>query len=189
MPRFVALLRAVNVGKRQVKMAELRAWLESDGFTDVETYIQTGNVRVATTSRSSAKVEERLERVLAEGCGFEVPCIVLTPHELSQMHADARAIPPPFGEAAGQRRYVVFFKDPVAADAAARMAEYAAPTERIWAGGRAVHVWIAGPSQQAKVFGVFAKALAPGTSRDLKVVAALDERWGAGARGGIGSGG
>jgi hypothetical protein len=61
------------------------------------------------------------------------------------------------------------------------MAAYDAPTERIWANGRTVHVWISGRFQEAKVFGAFAKALSPGTNRDLKVVAALDARWGTGS--------
>jgi hypothetical protein len=43
--------------------------------------------------------------------------------------------------------------------------------------GRAVHVWLDGPSQQAKFLGAFSKALAPGTNRTLKVIAAVAERW------------
>ena len=44
MPTHVAFLRAVNVGKRQYPMAELRAALDAAGFEDVQTHIQTGNV-------------------------------------------------------------------------------------------------------------------------------------------------
>jgi len=179
MPSYVVLLRAVNIGKRQVKMASLREWLEEEGFTDVETYIQTGNVKVATRMRSPARVEARLEQVLAERCGFEVVCIVFTPEELTQVLADAEAIRDPFGDAAEQRRYAVFFKDPVAAEHVEAMAAYDPPNERIWAVGRAAHVWIRGTFQDAKVFGAFGKALTVGTNRDLKVVRALAERWGA----------
>ena len=45
MATFIAFLRAVNVGKRQVKMAGLRSELEANGFTDVATFIASGNVR------------------------------------------------------------------------------------------------------------------------------------------------
>jgi uncharacterized protein (DUF1697 family) len=179
MPRYVVFLRAVNVGKRQVRMAQLRGWLEDEGYAEVETYIQTGNVRLATPARSADKVERRLEELLAERCGFEVPCIVLTPEELRQVHADALALDPPFDPAAGSRRFVVLFKEPLEAEAVARMAAYDPPDERIWAVGRAAHVWITGNFHEAKVFGAFKKALAAGTNRDLKVVAALAERWGA----------
>lgn len=179
MPSFVAFLRAVNIGKRQVRMAQLREWLEADGFTDVETYIQTGNVRVSTRMRSKAKVEQRLEELLLERCGFDVSCIVLTPAELSGVYDDAMALEPPFPKSDDQRRYVVFFKDPIEADVVEEMAAYDRGKERIWAFGRSVHVWIAGNFHEAKVFGAFKKALATGTNRDLKVVATLAERWGA----------
>lgn len=179
MPFHVAFLRAVNVGKRQVRMADLRAWLEEDGFRDVETYIQTGNVRVGTPLRSAAKVEQRLEALLAERCGFEVPSIILSPAELTRVYADALALEPPDPAAPGQRRYVVFFKDEVAAEHLERMAAYDPPNERIRAVGRAVHIWISGSFHEARVFGAFKKALAEGTNRDLKVVATLAERWGA----------
>ena len=179
MSAFVAFLRAVNIGKRQVRMADLRSWLSEDGFTDVETYIQTGNVKVVTSMRSAARVEARLETLLAERCGFDVATIVLTPQELAGVYADALALDPPFGDEPGQRRYVVLFKDPVDAAVAERMSAYDPPGERIWAQGRAAHVWISGSFHEAKVFNAFKQALASGTNRDLKVIATLAERWGA----------
>jgi uncharacterized protein (DUF1697 family) len=179
MPSYIALLRAVNIGKRQVKMASLREWLEEDGFTDVETYIQTGNVKVTTRMRTAARVEAKLEKILAERCGFEVVCIVFTPAQLSAVLADAEGLDPPFGKAEGQRRYVVFFKDAVPAAHGKEMADYAPADERIFARGRAVHVWIRGSFHEAKVFGKFAKELTSGTNRDLKVVRTLVEKWGA----------
>ncbi len=44
MPRYVAFLRAVNVGGRIVKMDELRRLFAGAGFADVETFIASGNV-------------------------------------------------------------------------------------------------------------------------------------------------
>lgn len=44
MTRYVAFLRAVNVGKRTVKMEDLRRQLDTAGFKNVTTYIQSGNV-------------------------------------------------------------------------------------------------------------------------------------------------
>jgi uncharacterized protein (DUF1697 family) len=178
-PEYIALLRAVNVGKRQVKMASLREWLTEAGFTDVETYIQTGNVKAGSSLRSVAKVEAALERLLLERAGFEVACIVLTPQQLSQVYADAQAIePPPFAGDPEERRFVVFFKKPVAAEHVAKLADYDPPTERAWAVGRAVHIWIAGNFHEAKVFNAFKVALNEGTNRNLDVVRTLAERWG-----------
>ena len=62
---------------------------EDCGFTDVETYINTGNVRFNTPLRSRAKVEAALEKAFRKHAGFEVPTIVLTPAELRQIAEDA----------------------------------------------------------------------------------------------------
>ena len=181
MPTYVALLRALNVGGRFFKMADLRSCLEAAGLEDVETYIQTGNVRFRTAMRSPAKVERYVADTLAEGCGFGVPAIMLRPAELRAAYDDAgRLAVPSFGDADGQRRYVIFFKpgDVPGADAAAEIAAWSHDGESATVVGRAVHVWLAHPSHEAKLFGAFKKVLAAGTSRDLKVVTTLAERWG-----------
>ena len=54
MPRYVAFLRAVNVGGRIVKMDELRRPFAAAGFADVETFIASGNVIFDTTAKPGA---------------------------------------------------------------------------------------------------------------------------------------
>jgi uncharacterized protein (DUF1697 family) len=182
MPTYVALLRALNVGGRYYKMADLRQHLTESGLAEVETHIQTGNVVLRTPMRSAAKVEAHVERVLAEHCGFEVPAVVLSPHELRSIHDDARGLPAPaFAGGEQQRRYVTFFKpgDAPTGEVAERVAAWDEPGEAAWVLGRAVHVWIDKSSLDARFYKTFKKALAPGTARDLKVVAAMTERWGA----------
>ena len=181
-PTYISLLRALNVGGRFYRMADLRGHLEESGLEDVETYIQTGNVRFRSGLRSAAKVERHVEAVLGEHCGFEVPSIIFTPRELRQVHEDARGIaPPPFASGDGQRRYVTFYKagDAPTGEVAERIGAWAEPGESAVVIGRATHIWLGHPMMEARFFGAFRKALAPGTNRDLKVVAALDARWGA----------
>jgi uncharacterized protein (DUF1697 family) len=180
-PTYIAFLRAVNVGGRYYKMAALRDHLTASGLQDVETYIQTGNVRFRSPMRSATKVERHVESVLGEHCGFDVPSVILTPVELRAVHQDALTLPPPpFASGEGQRRYVSFFKPGEApgGDVADQIARWSEPGESAVVVGRAVHVWLDRPTQDARFFGAFKKALAPGTSRDLKVVAALADRWG-----------
>jgi uncharacterized protein (DUF1697 family) len=181
MPTYIALLRAVNVGGRVYKMAALREHLTASGLTDVETYIQTGNVRFTSTMRSDAKVEKHVEKVLGEHAGFAVPAIVLRPAELRKAYDDMLALPAPdFAEDDGARRYVSFFKaDEVPdADVAAQIAAWDEPGERAAVVGRAVHIWTARPMSEVKFFEAFKKPLAPGTNRNLTVVKTLAERWG-----------
>jgi uncharacterized protein (DUF1697 family) len=182
MPTYVALLRAVNVGGRYYKMADLRDHLAESGLTDVETYIQTGNVRFRSAMRSPVKVEKHVESVLARHCGFDVPTILLTPAELTEVYDDALHLPAPsFADHEGLRRYVSFFKtgEAPAGEVAQRMRSWPEPGERADVVGRAVHVWLDHPTHEAGFYRTFKKALGPGTTRDLKVVTALVERWGA----------
>ena len=181
MPMYVALLRAVNVGGRFYKMADLRDHLTESGLEDVETYIQTGNVRFRTSMRSAAKVETHVEAVLGEQCRFDVPSVIFTPQELRRVYDDAMGIEPPsFGAQDAQRRYVTFFKlgHAPTGGVAQQMQAWEEPGESAVVIGRAAHIWLNRPTHEAKFFGAFKKALAPGTQRDLKVVTALNEKWG-----------
>jgi uncharacterized protein (DUF1697 family) len=180
MPTYIALLRAVNVGGRVYKMADLRSHLAASGLAEVETYIQTGNVRFASRMRAPARVERHVESALREGCGFDVPAVILAPAELRQVYDDALALPVPFESSDGkQRRYVTFFKqgEQPGPDAAEAIAAWDRPGESAVAMGRAVHVWLDHPTVEAEFFGAFKKVLAPGTNRDLKVVTTLAARW------------
>ena len=60
MPEFVVFLRAVNVGKRKLTMAQAREALSDSGFADVESHIQTGNFLLGTSMRSAAMRRSRL---------------------------------------------------------------------------------------------------------------------------------
>ena len=89
-PAYVAFLRAINLGPtRKFPKAAIVEAVEDCGFTDVETYINTGNVRFRCSLRSRAKVEQALEKSFRKHAGFEVPTIVFTPAELRQVAADA----------------------------------------------------------------------------------------------------
>jgi len=77
MTTFIALLRAVNVGGRKVPMADLRELCEKEGFTQVQSYIQSGNL-VLGGKGSAAAVEARLEKAIAKAFGIDVPVMVRT---------------------------------------------------------------------------------------------------------------
>lgn len=82
MSRYVALLRAINVGGHVVKMDRLRALFDELGFSYVETVIASGNVLFSSGARSSAALEEKIERHLASTLGYEVGTFVRTPSEM-----------------------------------------------------------------------------------------------------------
>ena len=82
MPTWIGFLRAVNVGKRQVKMQALRELLQDKGFEDVETHIQSGNLKVRCATRSPSRVEAELRTLISDAFGFDVPVVVRTPAQL-----------------------------------------------------------------------------------------------------------
>ena len=176
MPSYIAFLRAVNVGGRVVKMADLRGWLGESGLRDVETYIQTGNVRFSTSLRSMDRVTDHVEEVLAAESGFDVPAVVVTPAELRAVHDVALAMRSPLS--GDPRRYVTFLKAEPTAEVreAIESADFEGEAAKVV--GRAVHVWLTVPAHKAKSYNTKVSKALVGTTRDLKVVATLAERWG-----------
>lgn len=179
MPSYVAFLRAINLGRtRKFPMADLRSCVEAAGFRDVETYIQTGNLRVSTSMRSVDRVAAALEAAFEADRGFVVPTVVLTPAELCRIHDDAHGLEPLVeGDV---RRYVTFLKSPAPPGVAAEIAAIEAEGEAARAIGRAVHVWVRDGYQSARISNArIERQLGIATTRDLKVVTALAQRWGA----------
>ena len=83
MPEYIALLRAVNVGKRLVKMAELARLCESCGLKDVRTYIQSGNVVFRSKSANTSTLRRKIEKQLTKSLGYDVEVILTSADALA----------------------------------------------------------------------------------------------------------
>jgi uncharacterized protein (DUF1697 family) len=87
-PRYVALLRSVNVaGHGRIAMNELRESFVGLGYTDVTTYIQTGNVLFSTPARREAAIVAAIEERLAEDLGDSPAVILRSVPELARIGA------------------------------------------------------------------------------------------------------
>ena len=83
--RYVALLRGINLGARnKLAMGDLRALVESLGGTDVETYVQSGNVAFGSTA-SAGRLETALAEKLRTVHTLEVPVLVRSSAELDEL--------------------------------------------------------------------------------------------------------
>ena len=83
--RYVALLRGINLGARnKLAMGDLRALVESLGGTDVETYVQSGNVVFGSTS-SAGRLETALAEELRTAHTVDVPVLVRSSSELDTL--------------------------------------------------------------------------------------------------------
>ena len=83
MPKYVAFLRAINVGGHTVKMDYLRSLFEGLGFLNVETFIASGNVIFDSTSKSSKALEKKIESHLLKSLGYEVATFIRSTTELT----------------------------------------------------------------------------------------------------------
>ena len=175
MATYIAFLRAINLGaKRKFPKDSIKAAVEAAGGTDVETYINTGNVRFRTTMRSRAKIEAALEKTFLEDRGFEVPTIVFTPKELRAIADEAAS----FGH--GGRHYVSLLKDAPSAAAVKAIEESGTADEVARVGGRAVHLLLGANYHEARLTNAAVeKQLGVATNRNLTVIKELAARWGA----------
>ena len=83
MPKYVAFLRAINVGGHTVKMDQLRTLFEAVGFAGVETFIASGNVIFQSKSTNTASLEKKIEQHLLKVLGYEVRTFVRAIAELA----------------------------------------------------------------------------------------------------------
>jgi uncharacterized protein (DUF1697 family) len=113
MTSYVALLRGINVGgKNLIRMPALKACFEENGFEDVATYIQSGNVLFSTSGRT-AELTDRIEAMLAQAFDY-VPTVVVRSRK--QMRSIVDRAPKGFGSKPAQYRYdVIFLKEPLTA--------------------------------------------------------------------------
>ncbi|MBY5397093.1 DUF1697 domain-containing protein [Rhizobium leguminosarum] len=160
---FVALLRAVNVGGTgALPMAELKAICEGLGFSDVKTYIQSGNVLFRADEAEKA-VEERLDEALGKKMGKRPGVMVRSRKELDGIVADA-----PFPDAKPNFLLVYFLPEKPPGDALEKMV--APDGEEAKLAGREIYVHYPNGSGRSKLK---LPALKPGTSRNLNTVRKL----------------
>jgi uncharacterized protein (DUF1697 family) len=119
MTRYVALLRGINVGgKNLIKMPALKAFFEQNGFENVSTYIQSGNVLFDAADTRSVELTRRIEKMLADAFAY-VPTVVV--RNRKQMRAIVDGAPKGFGSQPAKYRYdIIFLKEPLTATAAMR---------------------------------------------------------------------
>lgn len=90
MTQYFAFLRAINVKNRYIKMVALREAFEQMGFANVATYIQTGNVIFETDEpQSHAQLEQTIETYLQQALGFDVPTMLRTAEQLTDLATQA----------------------------------------------------------------------------------------------------
>jgi len=174
---YLAFLRAINLGKTRVfPKDDIRRVVEEAGFTDAATHINTGNVRLTTSMRSRARIEERLEQAFAADRGFEVPTIVFSAAEFTRIAETGRRLS---AERPGlARHYVYLLKEEPSPAAVAGIAATASERGEMVVSGRAAHALLQPGYVEGRVDPLrAARLLGVATNRTLTVVTTLADRW------------
>src|SRR6266478_2811968 len=83
---YIAMLRGINVsGQKIIKMERLRASFQALGFTNVQTYVQSGNVVFKAATKSTAGIARRIETRISDDFGFDVPVFLKTAEQLGEI--------------------------------------------------------------------------------------------------------
>ena len=86
--KAIALLRGINVGGHKIiPMAKLKAIFESAGFKNVVTFIQSGNVLFDATATDVEALRTKVEKMLVDALGYDVPAIIRSANEMKKIVA------------------------------------------------------------------------------------------------------
>lgn len=85
MNKYAAFLRGINLGKRQVKMGDLKIVLEEIGLENVKTLLASGNVIFESNEKDSTKLRKRIEAQLKSKFGFKIDTILRSIEEIEKL--------------------------------------------------------------------------------------------------------
>jgi uncharacterized protein (DUF1697 family) len=105
MQTYIALLRGINVsGQKKIIMAELREHLKQLNFSDIQTYIQSGNIVFKFKKISPSKLEAMITDLIKKVYDFEVQCIIRSQMEIEHIISNN-----PFEEQAAENLKSLYF--------------------------------------------------------------------------------
>ncbi len=172
--RYVALLRGINVGGHRVKMDRLRELFGELGFSDVATFIASGNVIFSAPSTDADALERDIEAHLHQQLGYEVATFVRSPSELAAV-AEREPVAP-WGRGDEDSLYVMFLHAPPDAQMRDRFSDLSSATDDFQFYGREVYWLIRGKLSESPLFGPGvskATGKVPNTTRNMTSVRRL----------------
>lgn len=129
MQRYVAFLRGMNLGKRRIANAELRAAFEALGCAEVATFRASGNVVFAAQDGGVEALRERIETGLESALGYAVPTFLRTAAQVQAIAAHEPFAAAQVAASKGKLQVMLLASKPAAA---ARKAALALATDDDW---------------------------------------------------------
>ncbi len=178
MPRYVAFLRAVNVaGARTVKMEVLRGVFEELGFSNVASYLASGNIIFESPARSRDVLEHRIERELLQELGYKLTPFLRTGLELASI-ISFKAFPRA-SLGIGDQLGIVFLSSPPDAGARQVLGTFLSQTDEFEVHGREIY-WLrhtAAPGAAYSTVPLDKALTVPFTIRTMSTVRKLVEKY------------
>ena len=140
MPTYIAMLRGINVsGNKMIRMEALRASFGALKLTNVQTYVQSGNVIFGFGNGPVAALSKKIEQRILRDFGFSVPIFLRTAKELEQIIKDN----PFLNETAidHSKLHITFLSDAAPKTALEALQPLAAKTERFRIIGRQIYLY------------------------------------------------
>ena len=175
-PRYIALLRGVNVGGRVIKMDQLKLVFESMSLGNVQTFIASGNVIFETPIARAAEIERVIEAGLQKAFKYTVTTFVRTP---SEMIAASDQAPFTAGDLENAGLYVTFLKTALDKGAATKIMTLRTADDDFAVVGREVY-WLRRrvKERMGEPFPPLEKVIdVPGTMRSITTVRKLAAKY------------
>lgn len=124
MTTYIAFLRGINLGKRNVKSDELKSIFAGAGFENVQTVIASGNVIFEAKEKDSAKLTKKIEKALQDALGYDVIVFLRSEAELEKILDDN-----PFKDTESGKAYISFLSEVPEKAAAKELEDRSSETE------------------------------------------------------------
>lgn len=139
MNTYVVLLRGINVGgKNKVSMAELKHYLEELGFSDVSTYIASGNV-IVRSEKSADEIKSQIEQMLPKAFKLDSELIKVLVLSRDQLQAVVDERPKGFGDEPGKYHSDAIFLMDVTTDQVMPIFKPREGVDAVWPGNGVVY--------------------------------------------------
>jgi uncharacterized protein (DUF1697 family) len=179
MPKYIAFLRAINVGGHQVKMDQLRSLFEELGFTNVETFIASGNVIFDAKSPKSKPLESRIQKHLLKSLGYEVTTFIRSVSELAAI-AKYEPFSPDDIQVETHTLYVAFLAEPLSKAAISNLLSKASAIDGFQVNDREIYWLYRRENGESKFYGTFLEKTIgklPVTVRNVNTVQRLAKKY------------
>jgi len=136
--KYLVLLRGINVGgKNIIKMDELKMLFETLNFSDVQTYIQSGNVIFNDDEPDKSKLKIKIEEALFRKLNNKIAVSLLTFPEIKKIIDEK---PENFGENNENKYDVIYLIEPLTSNAAIKEIKTREGVDKIYEGGKVLYI-------------------------------------------------